>query len=253
MNFFVHKSVAERYAKHRPYFHPLVIERIKARLHLQSPVPLAVDVGCGAGQSTVALKDIAVRVVGMDLSLDMLQVAEKKPGIRYVRAVAERLAIQSNTADLLTTSLAYHWFDQEQFFTEVRRVLREEAWLVIYNNWIDGQLEREPAFEKWFTEVYEVRYPSPKRNSAPVTVEFAEQHGFRFVHWEEYQNEIPFSVQELAAYLITQSNVIAATGQGQENVEEVYNWLIAQIKPFFKSERVPFPFGGFIWYLQKVA
>lgn len=253
MNFFVHKTVAERYAKHRPYFHPLVIEKIKAQLQLSQSVPLAADVGCGAGQSTVALKEIAGRVVGMDLSLDMLRVAETKPGIHYVQAAAERLALKSNAADLLTTSLAYHWFDQDRFFAEVRRVLKENAWLVIYNNWIDGQLQDEPAFERWFTEVYETRYPSPKRNSAPVTPDFARGHGFRFVHWEEYQNEVQFSVESLAAYLVTQSNVIAATEQGKEAVAEVYDWLITQTRPFFRSEQVSFPFGGFIWYLQKIA
>ena len=253
MNFFIYKSVAERYAKHRPYFHPLVIAKIKTHLNLGQPVPLAVDVGCGAGQSTLALKEIAGRVIGMDLSIDMLRAASNKPGIQYIQAPAERLALSRNVADLLTTSLAYHWFDQEQFFTEVRRVLKESAWLVIYNNWIDGQLEDEPAFEKWFTEVYETRYPSPKRNSAPVTPEFAKQHGFRFVDWEEYENEVEFSVEQLAAYLITQSNVIAATEQGKENVEDVYNWLVRQTKPFFKSEKVLFPFGGYIWYLQKAS
>ena len=253
MNFFIYKRVAERYARHRPYFHPLVIAKIKTHLNVEGPLALAVDVGCGAGQSTLALKEIAGGVVGMDLSLDMLQVAEKKPEIQYTQSAAERLAIRSHIADLLTTSLAYHWFDQEQFFTEVRRVLKERAWLVIYNNWIDGQLEEEPKFEQWFTDVYETRYPSPKRNSAPVTPEFANQHGFRFEHWEEYQNEVQFSVEELAAYLITQSNVIAATEQGKENVEDVYNWLIRQTKPFFSQERVSFPFGGYIWYLQKTS
>ena len=253
MNFFEHKSVAERYAKHRPYFHPLVIAKIRTHLNLGQPVDLAVDVGCGAGQSTLALKEIAGTVVGMDLSIDMLRAASKKPGIQSIQAAAERLALKSNVADLLTTSLAYHWFDQEQFFTEVRRVLKENAWLVIYNNWIDGQLEDAPAFEKWFTEVYETRYPSPKRNSAPVTPEFANQHGFRFVHWEEYENKVTFSVEQLAAYLITQSNVIAATEQGRENVDEVYHWLVRQTQPFFRSERVLFPFGGFIWYLQKAS
>jgi ubiquinone/menaquinone biosynthesis C-methylase UbiE len=59
MNFFVYKSVAERYAKYRAYFHPLVIEKIKAYLQLQSPVGFALDVGCGSGQSTIALKEIA--------------------------------------------------------------------------------------------------------------------------------------------------------------------------------------------------
>jgi hypothetical protein len=34
MNFFVHKSVTDRYAKDRPYFHLLVIEKIKTYLQL---------------------------------------------------------------------------------------------------------------------------------------------------------------------------------------------------------------------------
>ena len=253
MNFFVHKSVAERYAKYRPYFHPLVIEKIKTYLRLQSPVRFAVDVGCGSGHSTVALKEIAELVAGLDISAEMLDFAVRKPGIQYMRSAAETLAIKSNSADLLTTSMAYHWFDPDQFFGEVRRVLRDGAWLIIFNNGCSGQMKRNPAFEEWFSQVYEERYPSPPRNAAPMTSEFAGQHGFDFSHQDDYQNEVEFTAEELAAYLITQSNVIAAAEHGHEEVEDVYDWLVAQTRQFFKSGKATFPFSGFIWYLQKAS
>jgi ubiquinone/menaquinone biosynthesis C-methylase UbiE len=253
MNFFVHKSVAERYAKYRPYFQPLVIEKIKAYLNLQESIGFALDVGCGSGQSTVALKEIADPVVGLDISAEMLDFAEKNPGIYYIRAAAERLAIKGNSSALLTTSLAYHWFDPERFFAEARRVLKDGAWLIISNNGFRGQMKKKPEFEQWIRQVYEKHYPTPPRNSAPMTAEFAQQHGFNFPYQEEYQNEVQFTVEELAAYLITQSNVIAATEQGNEKVEDVYHWLITQTRTFFKSEKATFPFSGFIWYLQKAS
>ena len=251
MNFFVSESVAERYAKHRPYFHPLVAEKIKAHLQLRRPTGPALDVGCGAGQSTVALKEIAELVIGADVSAEMLRVAKRRSGIFFIQVAAEKLAIESNSCDLVTTSLAYHWFDQEQFLAEVRRILKNRAWLIIYNHGFTGQMQEEPGFEQWTLKVYERRYPSPPRNSVPMAEEFAQRNGFHFSHQEEYQNEVELTMEELAAYLLTQSNVIAATEQGNEKVKDVYDWLIMQIRPFFKSETARFLFGGYIWYLQR--
>jgi ubiquinone/menaquinone biosynthesis C-methylase UbiE len=251
MNFFVYKTVAERYAKHRPYFHPLVIQRIKSYLHLGRPIHFALDVGCGPGQSTVALKGIADQVIGIDISEEMLKAADHTSRIQFVQASAEDLPIQSNYFDLLTTFLAFHWFDREQFFAEARRVLKDKAWLIISNNGFTGQMIENPTFEQWIIQVYEKRYPTPPRNVAPMRREFAQQYGFTFAHEEEYQNEVQFTTEELSAYLITQSNVIAATEKGNEKVEDVYRWITRQTKPFFRTERAAFIFGGYIWYLQK--
>ena len=68
MNYFDPKSAAERYAKGRPHFHTQVISRIKAYLSLAEPVSRAIDVGCGTGLSTIALKEIARHIVGVDSS-----------------------------------------------------------------------------------------------------------------------------------------------------------------------------------------
>jgi SAM-dependent methyltransferase len=253
MNYFEYKSVAERYARHRPYFHPLVIEKVKSYLRIGEPVDLAVDVGSGPGQSTVALKEIARRVIGADLSAGMLGVAEKKPGIHYLQSPAENLPIRDLCTDLITTSLAFHWFDHRRFFAESRRILKEQAWLIISNNGFTGQMRENVRFEQWFGEGYDRRYPSPPRNTTPMNSRTAHEHGFRFAFEEKYQNEVSFTVEELAAYLVTQSNVIAATEQGQERVEDVFQWIVEQARPLFKSERSSFQFSGYIWYLQKTS
>src|SRR6266566_3385197 len=75
INFFASESAAQRYAKGRPYFHLIVIGRIKKRLALTFPVRRALDVGCGTGLSTMALKEIAERVVGIDSSAEMIGLA----------------------------------------------------------------------------------------------------------------------------------------------------------------------------------
>jgi ubiquinone/menaquinone biosynthesis C-methylase UbiE len=251
MNFFVYRTVAERYAQYRPYFHPLVMDRIKAYLNLQRPVDVALDVGCGPGQSTTALKAIADLVVGADISAEMLDFVERQSGIQYIQSSAEVLAIKNSSAAILTTSLAYHWFHQERFLAEARRILQDAGWLIIYNNGFSGQMKENAAFEPWVTQVYVKRYPTPARNSVPMTSELAGRHGFRFAHQEDYQNEVELRAEELSAYLLTQSNVIAATEQGQEEVQDVYDWLMTQTRPFFKQERATFVFDGYIWYLQK--
>jgi hypothetical protein len=147
--------------------------------------------------------------------------------------------------------LAFHWFNQERFLAEARRVLKDKAWLIISNNGFTGQMIENPTFEKWIIQVYERQYPSPPRNSAPMAAEIAQQHGFNFAHEESYQNEVHFTVEQLSAYLITQSNVIAATEQGKERIEDVYLWLNEEMKSFFPNENATFTFGGYIWYLQK--
>ena len=58
-NQFLHQTSAERYHRARPYFHPVVVEKIREHLQIEGPVASALDVGCGTGQSSVALRAIA--------------------------------------------------------------------------------------------------------------------------------------------------------------------------------------------------
>jgi SAM-dependent methyltransferase len=250
-NAFAHATAAERYAASRPYYHPVVTNLIRQTLGLHTPVRLALDVGCGTGQSSLALLDLAESVVGVDTSPVMLTHGPEGPRLTFVVAPAEELPFPSETFDLITVAAAFHWFARERFLAEAQRVLRSAAWLVIYDNAFLGMMEEAPAFADWVREVYVARYPAPPRDRRPLTDEEVQRHGFHLTNTVRYTNTVVFSPEELVAYLLTQSNVIAAVEEGRERVEDVRAWLRSAVTPLFPGPHATFRFGGTITYLQK--
>jgi ubiquinone/menaquinone biosynthesis C-methylase UbiE len=234
----------------RPAFHPLVIDLIRERLGLTGPVARALDVACGTGQSTAALRPIAARVVGIDPSRAMLAAMAPNGGAR-VAGVAEALPFAAASFDLLTVALAFHWFDQDRFLAEAGRVLSPGGGLAIYNNGFGGTMRENPDFARWNREVYLDRLPTPPRRSAPLGDAAAAAAGFRVVSREVYTNDVTFSPAELAAYLMTQSNIIAAVEQGNQPAEALHAWLLAEVTPLFPAPRATFPFGGPLWCFRR--
>lgn len=254
MNYFAPKSAAERYAKGRPYFHPYVVSRIQAYLSLAEPVARALDIGCGSGLSTIALKAIARCVVGIDNAAEMIALAPPDPQIEYCVAPAEKIPASDNDFDLITLSSAFHWINRSAFFTEARRVLRSHAWLIVYDNYFSARMEENRAFQTWGREHYFTRYPSPPRARVGFETEDSEKDGFHFIGQEDYRNFVKFSVETLVDYLVTQSNVIAAVEGGKERIEDVRRWLTENVEPFFTGRaEATFMFRGPIWYLRKAT
>ena len=225
MPFFTGLTEAERYAKSRPFFHPLAIARAKEAAHIGELIPLALDVACGTGHSTAALLSIAERVIGIDISFNMLANARSDERIRYVQAQAESIPIHSGVVPIVTTALAFHWFHRKQFLSEVRRILSDGGLLLVYNNGFTGIMREDPAFRKWSYEVYPEWFPTPPRDSHPLTSKEASGSGFVLIEAERYENEVHFSPETLVAYLTTQTNVVVAIEQGRESIESASQWL----------------------------
>lgn len=251
-NYFASEDTAERYAAGRPYFHPLVVGRIAGFLGLDEPVDAALDVACGTGLSSIALTEIASLVTGIDTSVGMLGRAGRDDRVGYVEAAAEDLPFDAESFDLVTVSSAFHWFDRDRFLFEARRVLRISGWLIIYDNYFFGRMRENDEFGRWYRDRYLSRYPVPNRDRRPFTDEEAEGHGFRFAEREEYANDVSFSVEELAGYLETQSNVIAVVEAGKASIEEVHEWLVGSLAPLYRGRKATLEFGGHIWFLEAV-
>ena len=249
-NFFAHASAAERYARARPYFHPLVIERIKIHLKLEQPVPRALDVACGTGQSARALQAIAERVTGTDLSSEMLEYAKQNPGIEFLESPAESLPFEAGTFDLLTVCMAFHWFDQAKFLLEAHRVLKANGCLIVCKNTARAQMINNPAFHSWADQFY-ASYPAPSRTATPTDAAFFSSHNFQLDPLEDLENHVSFTPDELAAYMTTQSNFIAKVEQGSESLEEIHARIVEGVIPLFAGPRADFLFAIRIWYLRK--
>ena len=95
----------------------------------------ALDIGCGSGQSTVALSQHFKEVIGADVSeAQLAQTPQGLPGaVSFRVSSAEDLSFQaSGSVDLVTVASAIHWIDLDQFYPEVERVLRPGGVLAVY-------------------------------------------------------------------------------------------------------------------------
>jgi ubiquinone/menaquinone biosynthesis C-methylase UbiE len=110
-------------------------ERLQEVLELARPKPsdLALDVGTGTGNTAFALAPHVRRVVGLDLTTEMLDQAGRLTRERDVKNVdwvlgdAARLPFQDETFDLYTVRAAPHHFpDVNAFLDEAYRVLKPD-------------------------------------------------------------------------------------------------------------------------------
>jgi ubiquinone/menaquinone biosynthesis C-methylase UbiE len=254
MNFFGFKSAAARYAGGRPYFHPVVIKRVKDFLSLGDMVRRALDVGCGTGLSSVALKEVAAQVVGVDAAPEMIAYAPRAARIIYAVSRAEALPFGKHAFDLLTLSQVSHWLDRPRFFAESRRVLRPMSWLIAYDAYFTARTIEHAEFQAWHQSMYLKRFPSPPRAPVSLTASEVEGTGFQLRHEERLQHAISFTPEQLVDYLLTQSNVIAVVEGGMGEIGEVRRWLTESIRPFFAGRaEARFLFDVPVWYLQSAS
>lgn len=206
--------------------------------------------GVVQGYHTIALKEIAEQVVGVDSSEEMIALVQTDSEIEYRLANAEHLPFEACDFDLVTLSQALHWFAKARFLQEARRVLRTEGWLIVYDNYFAES--DNGAFNAWHQESYLERYPSPAREWPEFAAGDVQQEGFRLIGEEELRNTISFSLDGLADFFASQSNIIAAVEGRNETIDEARTWLKGHLERFFETSSThDFVFQAPIWYLQR--
>ena len=123
----------------QPRFFGPVQEATLHRAALLAPNPRRVlDVGCGTG---ALLRKVAERfphadLTGVDPAPDMVEAARKvwcddRPA-HFVRATAEHLPFEGGEFDLVTSTVSFHhWQDQQEGLNEIGRVLAPRGSVVL--------------------------------------------------------------------------------------------------------------------------
>ncbi|XP_056390457.1 putative methyltransferase DDB_G0268948 isoform X2 [Hyla sarda] len=105
-------------------------------MKLNKPYKLAVDVGCGTGQSTRILAPHFEKVLGTDISEAQIEEAKKAntfQNITFSACPAEKVPVDDASVDLLTACTAVHWFEIDTFLKEVDRVLKNRGCLALFS------------------------------------------------------------------------------------------------------------------------
>jgi ubiquinone/menaquinone biosynthesis C-methylase UbiE len=94
----------------------------------------ALDLGCGPGLSAAGLIERGFAVTGVDIAAEMLAQARQtvKGDSAFYEARAEALPFADCAFELVTCAQAFHWFDPEESFGEIARVLRPGGALALF-------------------------------------------------------------------------------------------------------------------------
>lgn len=250
--FFDDKRMAEGYAKDRPFLHAKVIKMLKEDLDIREELLNGLDVGCGGGLSTKALKMVCSCVTGTDFSEEMVRMARQmypEPEFTFQVNAAEDTNAPENTYDIVSAAGMVNWVDQSAFLKKMHHVLKQEGILFIYDFWIGGRMEGCAEFADWWQQEYLKEFPRPPRKEFFWTQEQVDRFGFRVVKQYEHTMTCVMDLEAFVRFMLLQSNVKAKLEEGRD-VEEVRSWFAMQAAPFFGSETRKLLFDGYNWYFR---
>lgn len=123
---------AELYDKYRPSYPDSLIDW----LYGKAKADTAADIGAGTGIFTLCLSKKPWKLTAVEPNPDMCGVLRKNaPFAEVINASAENTGIESGSVGLVTAAQAFHWFDEEGFKAECKRVLKPGGSVaVVYNS-----------------------------------------------------------------------------------------------------------------------
>jgi SAM-dependent methyltransferase len=191
MPFSFERVNATDYDELRPTYAPEAIRWVGDRARL-GPGSLVVDLAAGTGQLSRRLVRLDVRVVAVEPAANMRAVLSASlPDVTAVPGAAEAIPLGDGEADAVVVGNAFHHFDAEAAFAEIRRVLRPGGALALL--WartdlhadglhlgigkIDEVVERErasspilDAYRSWFEPPEHIEgFTALERRSFPTT------------------------------------------------------------------------------------
>lgn len=128
---------AELYDKYRSGYPDELIEYLYQKARCDN----VTDIGAGTGKFTRCLLKKPWKVTAVEPNADMRGVLSRLGGITVVNAPAENTGLPAHSFGLVTTAQAFHWFDEEKFKEECKRILTDNGYAaVIWNSFVNEGL-----------------------------------------------------------------------------------------------------------------
>src|SRR4051812_43588784 len=119
---------SDKYATFRPTYPEALFAYLRL---IGNGFATAWDCGTGNGQIAGKLAELFDNVFATDISPSQLDNAIKRPNIFYSVQPAEKTYFEPDFFDLIIVGQAVHWFDFDQFYSEVKRTGKPGALVLI--------------------------------------------------------------------------------------------------------------------------
>ena len=227
-----------QYARNRPRYP----DEIYAYLASLAPDrSLAWDCGTGNGQAAVGLAAYFERVYATDASEGQISQAHPHENVEYHVEPAEHVLLSDSIVDLVTVAVAIHWFNFDQFYREVKRVLKPEGVLAA---WTYNLVEITPAVDELVRHYYRdivggywperIRYLEERYETIPFP--------FEEITAPSFAMETDWSLIQLAGFLDSWSATQRYKAQtGQHPLEQIWQQLTDAWGDEKETRRVHWP------------
>lgn len=121
---------ADLYDKFRPSYPDELIDYLYENARCDN----VADIGAGTGMFTRCLLKKPWKVTAVEPNADMRGKLAAIEGITVVNAPAENTGLADKSVGLVTAAQAFHWFDEELFKAECKRILTNDGQLAIVFN-----------------------------------------------------------------------------------------------------------------------
>ena len=251
------------YAKFRPQYpselYDFLIEQLAA------PPTLAVDVGCGTGQATLALAQHFDKVIGIDPSKEQLDQIIIPPNANKSSRDQTQISFQVNdcvnglaslepaSVACITAAQAAHWFDLPQFYAQANRVLRPGGilamWtygLVNYENKDVDRLVNQELYETILGKYWDPRrhFVEQKYKTLPTLEETLDLSSPKFVTTrmeDKFEIALHCTPAELIGYLRSWSayNAYCAEHNGDDdNSDATFVDPVRDVENYLQNHRI---------------
>ncbi|EEF39529.1 putative methyltransferase DDB_G0268948 [Ricinus communis] len=132
---------------------------------------LAWDAGTGNGQAAICVAEHYDQVIATDISEEQIKHAIPNPRVRYFHTPSSMsddeivsLVGAEHSVDLVTVSVAVHYFDLERFYSQVKRLLRKPGGIIAvwtYNT-ISVNSEFDPVMRRFYESTLPFQNPKAK-------------------------------------------------------------------------------------------
>src|SRR5689334_654593 len=167
------------YAQNRPRYP----DEIYAYLASLTPEhSLAWDCGTGNGQAAIGLAKYFDKVHATDASAEQIALAYSHERVEYHVEPAEHVSLNDSSVDLVTVAVAVHWFHFDEFYREVKRVLKPNGILAVWTySFTEISPEIDRLIQQYFYEIVGEFWPG------------------RIHYVEERYETLPFPFEEITS------------------------------------------------------
>lgn len=249
------QRIAGGYAKDRPFLHKQVMELLRKDLHINGNFQKGLDIGCGAGLSTRGLRLICDKVVGVDISDEMIAAAQalyKDASYTFLKSSAEEIKAPAHSFDVATAAGVVNWVDEKRFLLNLRPLMQDKGILIVYDFWITDKMKGNDAYTRWWHDKYLREFPKPPRKENIWTQEMTLSYGFTLNNRNTYTLEYDFDKDAFIKFMLVQSNVNVQIEEGGKTVGEVRDWFDDTLKDVFRENMLTdgketIIFEGYYW------